>query len=240
MAANGTLLELKEVHTYYGQSHVLQGLSLAVGEGEVVALLGRNGAGKTTTMHSVMGLVPPREGSVCLQGEELRGKPPHEIFQRGVKLVPQGRRIIPSLTVEENLRLALIATRSSVRGELARVYKRFPILEERRNQRAGHLSGGERQMLAIARALLGKPRLILMDEPSEGLAPIVIGEIARIISEIKGTGVSILLAEQNVRLALEVADRHYILDKGRVQFQGTREELEANPEMMQSYLGVSV
>lgn len=238
----GTLLELKEIHTYYGQSHVLQGLSLEVGEREVVSLLGRNGAGKTTTMHSVMGLVPPRTGSVRLRGEELRGKPPHEIFRRGVTLVPQGRRIIPSLTVEENLRLALIAipTRVSVKEELGRVYRQFPILEERRKQRAGYLSGGERQMLAIARALLGRPRLILMDEPSEGLAPIVIREIAHIIREIKGTGVSILLAEQNVKLALEVADRHYVLDKGRVQFQGTREELEGNPQVMQSYLGVAV
>lgn len=239
---NGALLALEGIHTYYGRSHVLCGLSLSVGEREVVSLLGRNGAGKTTTMHSVMGLVPPREGSVRLLGEELRGKPPHEIFRRGVKLVPQGRRIIPSLTVEENLRLALLAApeRGSTRRELARVYEQFPILDERRKQKAGYLSGGERQMLAIARALLGKPRLILMDEPSEGLAPIIVQEIARIIREIKETGVSILLAEQNVKLALEVADRHYVLDKGRVQFEGTRDELEANPQIMQSYLGVAV
>jgi len=240
MASDGKLLELREIHTYYGQSHVLQGLSLEVAEREVVSLLGRNGAGKTTTMHSIMGLVPPRRGAIRLDGEELRGRPPHEIFQRGVRLVPQGRRIIPTLTVEENLRLALIAVPASVREELARVYEHFPILRERRHQHAGHLSGGERQMLAIARALLGRPRLILMDEPSEGLAPIVIREIAHIIFEIKETGVSILLAEQNVRLALEVAERHYVIDKGQVRFQGSGEELQSNPRVMESYLGVAV
>jgi branched-chain amino acid transport system ATP-binding protein len=234
------LLALDEIHTYYGQSHVLHGLSLEVEENEVVSLLGRNGAGKTTTMHSIMGLVLPRAGRVRLNGEEIQGKPPHEVFRRGVRLVPQGRRIIPALTVEENLRLALLAVRVEARRELTRVYERFPILEERRRQRAGHLSGGERQMLAVARALISQPKLILMDEPSEGLAPLIIQEIAHIITEIKGPGVAILLAEQNVPLALEVADRHYVLDKGGVQFHGTREELEANPQVMQNYLGVAL
>ena len=234
------LFEMQGIHTYYGQSHVLQGLTLKVDKNEVVSLLGRNGAGKTTTIHSIIGLTPPQEGSILFQGEDLKGKPPHEIFRRGIKLVPQGRRIISPLTVEENLRLALLAARvDDMRDEFARVYKRVHILRERRHQRAGHLSGGERQMLAIARALLGKPRLILMDEPSEGLAPFVIREIKHIINEIKQAGVAILLAEQNVKLALEVADRHYVIDKGQVQFEGTSVELQSHKKIMESYLGVS-
>jgi len=234
------LLEVQGIHTYYGQSHVLQGLSLKVDHNEVVSLLGRNGSGKTTTIHSIMGLTPPQEGKILFYGEDLKGKPPHEIFRRGIKLVPQGRRIISSLTVEENLRLALLAVQvADARREFEQAYERFPILKERRHQRAGHLSGGERQMLAIARAIVGKPRLILMDEPSEGLAPFVIREIKHIITEIKQAGVSMLLAEQNVKLALEVADRHYIIDKGQVQFEGTSGELQSNKKIMEGYLGVS-
>jgi len=234
------LLEVQGIHTYYGQSHVLQGLSLKVDHNEVVSLLGRNGSGKTTTIHSIMGLTPPQEGKILFYGEDLKGKPPHEIFRRGIKLVPQGRRIISSLTVEENLRLALLAVQvADVRREFEQAYERFPILKERRHQRAGHLSGGERQMLAIARAIVGKPRLILMDEPSEGLAPFVIREIKHIITEIKQAGVSMLLAEQNVKLALEVADRHYVIDKGQVKFEGTSGELQSNKKIMEGYLGVS-
>lgn len=233
------LLQVQDIHTYYGQSHVLQGLSLEVGEREIVSLLGRNGAGKTTTIHSIMGLTPPRAGRILFRGEELSGRPPYQIFRRHIKLVPQGRRIIPSLTVEENLRFALLMVRSDPRRELARIYEQFPVLQERRNQKAGHLSGGERQMLAIGRALLGKPALILMDEPSEGLAPIVVREIMRIITEANERGVSILLAEQNVKLALETADRHYVIDQGRVQFSGSGEALRAHPKIMESYLGVA-
>jgi branched-chain amino acid transport system ATP-binding protein len=235
------MLEVEGIHTYYGQSHVLHGLSLSVGKREVVSLLGRNGAGKTTTIRSIMGLTPPQKGHIKFKGEEIAGKPPHEIFRRGIKLVPQGRRILPTLTVEENLRLAMIrAEVKDRREELERVYNRFPILKERRRQKGGHLSGGERQMLAIARALLGKIGLILLDEPTEGLAPFIIREIKDIIMEIKEEGVAILLAEQNVRMALEVADRHYIIDKGEVKFEGTTAELKGNQQLMESYLGVSV
>ncbi|HED03487.1 MAG TPA: ABC transporter ATP-binding protein [Candidatus Fraserbacteria bacterium] len=233
------LLQVQDIHTYYGQSHVLQGLSLEVGEREIVSLLGRNGAGKTTTIHSIMGLTPPRAGRILFRGEELSGQPPYQIFRRHIKLVPQGRRIIPSLTVEENLKFALLMVRSDPRRELARIYEQFSVLQERRNQKAGHLSGGERQMLAIGRALLGKPALILMDEPSEGLAPIVVREIMRIITEVNERGVSILLAEQNVKLALETADRHYVIDQGRVRFSGSGEALRAHPKIMESYLGVA-
>lgn len=233
-------LEVKDVHTYYGQSHVLHGMTLDVHANEVVSLLGRNGAGKTTTIHSIMGMTPPRDGRILFDGNPINQKPPYEIFKHGIRIVPQGRRIIPVLTVEENLRLAALhAVNKNIKREIERVYEPFPILLERRNQRAGHLSGGERQMLAIARALLGKPRLILMDEPSEGLAPIIIREIAENISRIKQTGVSILLAEQNVKMALKAADRHYIVDEGVVKFTGTTAELE-HSETIEEYLGVSM
>lgn len=228
-------LELNDINTYYGGSHILHNLSLKVGEGEVTSLLGRNGAGKTTTMRTIMGLTPPRTGSIVFREEEIAGLPPHEIFRRGISLVPQGRRIFPALTVEENLRLAIIKG-----GELENAYERFPILKERRRQRAGHLSGGERQMLAIARALVGRPRLILFDEPTEGLAPIVVREIRGIITGIRGEGIAILLAEQNVKMALALADRHYIIDKGEVKFQGSRKELEEKGEVLETYLGVSI
>ncbi|MFQ6117510.1 MAG: ABC transporter ATP-binding protein [Candidatus Bipolaricaulia bacterium] len=235
------MLEVAEIHTYYAQSHVLHGLSLEVGENEVVSLLGRNGAGKTTTIRSIMGLTPPRKGSIKFQDEEIAGTHPYAIFRRGIKLVPQGRRIFPALTVEENLRLAMIKAKIGDRkGELEKVYERFPILRERRGQKGGHLSGGERQMLAIARALLGKTKLILLDEPTEGLAPVIIRAIKEMIIEIGRAGVAILLAEQNVRLALGVADRHYIIDKGTAKFTGTTPELRANQDIMKSYLGFSV
>lgn len=236
------MLEVAEIHTYYAQSHVLHGLSLEVGENEVVSLLGRNGAGKTTTIRSIMGLTPPRRGSIKFQGEEIARTHPYAIFQRGIKLVPQGRRIFPGLTVEENLRLAMIKAEIGDRkGELEKVYERFPILRERRGQKGGHLSGGERQMLAIARALLGRTKLILLDEPTEGLAPVIIRAIKEMIIEIgRRKGVAILLAEQNVPLALGVAARHYIIDKGLVKFTGTTPELRANQDIMKSYLGVSV
>ncbi len=235
------MLEVADIHTYYGQSHILHGVSLQVHRGEVVSLLGRNGAGKTTTIRSIMGLTPPQAGCIRFHGEEITHLPPHAIFQRGIKLVPQGRRIIPTLTVEENLKLALLKTtlRFDKRAELVRVYRRFPILGERRDQKAGHLSGGERQMLAIARALLGETRLVLLDEPTEGLAPVVVREVMRLIGEIKAAGVAILLAEQNVKMALEVADRHCIIDKGTVLFSGDTPYLKAHPEILTRHLGVS-
>jgi len=235
------ILEVAGIHTYYGGSHVLHGLSLNIKEGEVISILGRNGAGKTTTIRSIMGLTPTREGRIKFKETEISKKKPHEIFRYGIKLVPQGRRIVPMLTVEENLRLAMISAQvSSTREELERIYAKFPILKERRGQKGGHLSGGERQILAIARALLGQTSLILMDEPSEGLAPFIIREIRDTIMEIKRDGVAILLAEQNVKMALEVADRHYIIDKGTVKFEGPSDELRRRPDIMESYLGVSI
>lgn len=235
------LLSVECIHTYYGQSHVLQGLSLEVGRGEVVSLLGRNGAGKTTTIRSIMGLTPPRDGTIRFQDRRISDLPTHTIFRLGIRLVPQGRRIFSQLTVEENLKLAML--HSHVRDEhlaLEQLYDRFPRLRARRRNKGHHLSGGELQMLAVARALLGEPRLILLDEPSEGLAPLIVQEIRDMIKEIATTGVSILLAEQNVEMALRVAHRHVVIDKGQVRYQGSSAELEADSAIMEDYLGVSV
>jgi len=235
------VLELKDVHTYYGASHVLHGISLALKKGEAVSVMGRNGAGKTTLMRTVMALTPARRGQVLLQDAEITHLRPHEIFARGIKLVPQGRRVFAKLTVEENLRLALVGAKSGdSAGELKKAYVRFPILGERKRQKVQGLSGGERQMLAIARALLGDTSLLLMDEPSEGLAPLVVRELHDSILQIKGEGVTVLLSEQNTKMALSTCDRHYILEKGEIRFEGTTESIAKNGEVMMQYLGVSV
>lgn len=236
------MLRVDDIHTYYGPSYVLHGISLHVEEKEVVSLLGRNGAGKTTTIRSIMGLTPPRRGDITFLGEKIACKPPYEIFRLGIKIVPQGRQILPTLTVEENLKLALLKTdlEGGQKEALERVYEKFPVLGKTRKQPGGHLSGGERQMLAIARVLLGKTRLILLDEPTEGLAPLIVKEIEGIILDIKNEGVAIFIAEQNIRMALETADRHYIIDKGKVEFEGTDRDLKENPRVMESYLGISV
>ncbi|MBW2056401.1 MAG: ABC transporter ATP-binding protein [Deltaproteobacteria bacterium] len=235
------MLQVEDIHTYYGSSHVLHGVSLHVGEKEVVSLLGRNGAGKTTTIRSIMGLTPPREGDITFLGEKIARKPPHVIFHLGIKIVPQGKQIIPRLTVEENLRLAMIKADldRGTRETLGAVYDRFPVLGKRKRQPAGHLSGGERQMLAIARALLGKTKLILLDEPTEGLAPLIVQEIKGIVLNIKQQDVAIFIAEQNIGMALETAGRHYIIDKGRVEFEGTSEQLRRSETVMETYLGIS-
>ncbi len=235
------MLRVQDIHTYYGPSYVLHGISLHVEDKEVVSLLGRNGAGKTTTIRSIMGLTPPKEGEILFLGENIARKPPHQIFRLGIKLVPQGKQILPTLTVEENLRLALLKAdiERGQKASLRRVYEKFPILETRRKQPGGHLSGGERQMLAIARVLLGKTRLVLLDEPTEGLAPLIVQEIKDIILDIKKEDVAIFIAEQNVRMALETADRHYIIDKGKVEFEGTGQELTESRGVMESFLGIS-
>lgn len=235
------MLRVEDIHTYYGPSYVLHGISLQVEEKEVVSLLGRNGAGKTTTIRSIMGLTPPREGDITFLGKKIARRSPHEIFRLGIKLVPQGRQILPTLTVEENLRLAMLKAdiEKGHREALAMVYEKFPLLEARRKQPGGHLSGGERQMLAIARVLLGKTRLILLDEPTEGLAPLIVQEIKDIIIDIKKEDVAIFIAEQNIRMALETAERHYIIDKGKVEFEGTGQELRENRGVMESYLGIT-
>jgi branched-chain amino acid transport system ATP-binding protein len=235
------MLELKDVHTYYGPSHVLHGINLSLKKGEVVSVMGRNGAGKTTLMRTIMALTPARSGQVHFDGSEITHLRPHQIFARGIKLVPQGRRVFAKLTVEENLRLALVGAKASEPAlELKKAYSRFSILEERKNQKVRGLSGGERQMLAIARGLLGHTSLLLMDEPSEGLAPLVVRELRDSILKIKGEGVTVLLAEQNTKMALSTGDRHYILEKGEIRFEGTTESISKNGEVMMQYLGVSV
>ena len=235
------MLRVEDIHTYYGPSYVLHGVSLQVCEKEVVSLLGRNGAGKTTTIRSVMGLTPPREGNITFFGKKIARTPAHEIFRLGIKLVPQGRQILPALTIEENLKLAMLKADIQMRQNeaLARVYGKFPILGKRRKQPGGYLSGGERQMLAIARVLLGTTKLILLDEPTEGLAPLIVREIRDIILDVKQEGVAIFIAEQNIRMAMETADRHYIIDKGQVRFEGTGQKLTESRGIMERYLGIS-
>ena len=234
-------LELHEINTYYGTSHVLHGVSLEVPEGQIVCLLGRNGAGKTTTIRSIMGMTPPTRGSIKIFGEEVLGWRSNRIYTKGVRIVPQGWHIFPMLTVEENLCLGLIRSPASeIKAETEKAYDLFPILRERRKQKARTLSGGELQMLAIARAIMGTTRLLLMDEPSEGLAPLVLGQIGKTILELKQNRMTILLAEQNLQFALQVADRYYIIDNGMNVFSGSRDDLKANKEVQVRYLGVGI
>jgi branched-chain amino acid transport system ATP-binding protein len=228
-------LKIEDVHTYYGESHILQGVSLQVGAGELVCLMGRNGAGKTTTIRSIIGYNPPRSGRVMFRGKDVTGRPPYEIAGLGIGLVPQGRRIFQDLTVQENLTFA--ANRNGP-WSIERAHQVFPRLKERQGNRGRDLSGGEQQMLAIARALLMNPNLILMDEPSEGLAPLMVHEIARVIRELKGEGLAILLVEQNLALGLSVADRCYVLNKGQVVFESAPQQLRANEQVKKQYLGV--
>jgi branched-chain amino acid transport system ATP-binding protein len=233
-------LSVEGIHTYYGSSHVLQGVSLEVGMGEVVCLLGRNGAGKTTTIRSIMGLNTPAKGRILLFDQDIEKMKAYEIFQLGIRWVPQGRAIFPMLTVQENLQLAMVKIgKKDEAEELEKNYKMFPVLKEKRYVKAGTLSGGQLQMVAIARALMGPTRLILMDEPTEGLAPIVIRQIGETIMAMKAQGNTVLLAEQNLSLALAVADRLYIIDKGEIRFHGSVTDLQANDEVQRTYLGVS-
>ncbi|WP_428248323.1 ABC transporter ATP-binding protein [Ferrovibrio sp.] len=232
-------LQLQAINTYYADSRALHDVSLTLQSGEVLVLLGRNGAGKTTTMHSIIGFTPPRDGEVLLFGESLRGLPPEVVARRGVGLVPQGRRIFRSLSVMENLR---VAERPGPQGkaswDVARVFDLFPRLRERKAQAAGSMSGGEQQMLAIARALMGNPRVVLFDEPSEGLAPQIVEEVGDILRRLKTEGLSIILVEQNTRFALALADHVAILNTGRVVFDGTPAALAADPNLIAANLGV--
>jgi branched-chain amino acid transport system ATP-binding protein len=233
------MLKLVDVHTYYGESYVLQGISLEVKEGSVVALLGRNGMGKTTTIRSIIGFTPPRRGRVIFKGKDITGLQPYRIAQMNIGLIPQGRRIFPSLSIEENLTMA---ARGGVRAgawTLDRLYSLFPVLKERAKSKGNLLSGGEQQMLSIARALMTNPDLLLMDEPSEGLAPIIVQEIGHIIYQLKESGFSILLVEQNLHMALRVADYVYIMSKGTIVYEGIPEELRDNEEVKAKYLGVT-
>jgi branched-chain amino acid transport system ATP-binding protein len=230
------VLDIAGLHTYYGGSHVLQGLSLAVGARQVVAILGRNGMGKTTLMRSIIGFTPPRQGTVRFKGEEITGRPAFRMTALGIALVPQGRRVFPSLSVRENLE---VARRGNGAWNLERVYSVFPRLREREKNRANKLSGGEQQMLAIARALMSNPELLLMDEPTEGLAPLLVREVGRVIGELRREGLSILLVEQNLPLALSIADRVHILSRGQIVHSSTPAELMASEDVKSRYLGVA-
>ncbi len=229
-------LEVEGVHTYYGESHVLQGISLRVDPGEVLAILGRNGMGKTTLIRTIVGFTPPREGRVLYEGTEITRLPPFRMVALGMALVPQGRRVFPSLSVRENLD---VARRGEGRWNLEQVYALFPRLRERSDNRANKLSGGEQQMLAIGRALMSNPDLLLMDEPTEGLAPLLVREVGRVIGELKRSGLSILLVEQNLALALSVADRVHVLSRGQIVHSGTPAELMGNDDVKTRYLGVA-
>jgi len=233
------MLELIDVHTYYGESYILQGVSLEVKEGSIVALLGRNGMGKTTTIRSIIGFNPPRRGVIRFKGKNISGLLPHQVAQMGIGLVPQGRRIFSSLSVEENLTVAARDGGKAGAWILDRVHSLFPILKERAKCKGNLLSGGEQQMLTIGRALMTNPDLLLMDEPSEGLAPKIVREIGHIIAQLKETGFSILLVEQNLPMALSVADYAYIINKGMIVYQSTPEELRGDEEAKAKYLGVT-
>jgi branched-chain amino acid transport system ATP-binding protein len=235
------LLEVDEVHTYYGNIHALQGISLHVDEGEIVTLVGGNGAGKSTTLNTISGLVRPRGGSVRLAGEDLSRYAAHEITAKGIVQVPEGRRMFARLTVLENLKMGAFIVRDPavVRERIDHVFTVFPRLRERMNQTAGTLSGGEQQMLAIGRALMTRPKVMLLDEPSLGLAPILVEQIFATISEINAQGVTILLVEQNAHQALSIAARGYVLQTGRVVLAGSSEELRQNEMVRKAYLGES-
>ena len=229
------ILEVKGIDTYYGLGHILHGLSLSVAEGEVVALLGRNGAGKTTTMRSVTGLTPPKKGEILYKGGNIAGLDAHRISQMGIALVPETRGIFSYLTTRENLS---IAERKGSRWQMDDVLGRFPALRERLDSKGRLLSGGEQEMLAIARALLTGPDLLLLDEPSQGLAPLVVNAVMDTIRELKKQHVSMLLVEQNAEMALQLADRVYVVDRGTVVFEGTPERLRADQQVTSTYLGV--
>ena len=233
------MLEIKDLHVKYGAIHAIQGVSLGVDEGEVVSLIGANGAGKTTILHTISGLVKAASGSIELLGTNLLKTNPSAMIRLGLAHVPEGRRIFASMTVDENLEMGAFVRkdRDAVREEIREIYERFPRLMERRSQIAGTLSGGEQQMLAIGRALMGRPKLLLMDEPSMGLAPILVREIFKIIQELKASGMTVLLIEQNARLALSIADRAYVLETGRIVMEGNAQELLENDQVRKAYLG---
>jgi branched-chain amino acid transport system ATP-binding protein len=234
-----SLLEIENVHTYYGQIHALKGVSLAVDQGEIVTLIGANGAGKSTLLKSTSGLLRPRQGSIRLDGEELTQYPPHEIVTKGVVQVPEGRRVFGRLTVTENLEMGAfaISDQKLIKKNLEKVFNLFPRLRERGNQVAGTLSGGEQQMLATGRALMANPRVLLMDEPSMGLAPVLVDSIFETIRRLHAEGTTILLVEQNARMALQVAGRGYVLQSGTVLLSDTAESLRQNEMVRDAYLG---
>jgi len=224
------------LHTFYGKSHILHGVTLEVREGEIVALLGRNGAGKTTTLRSLMGLTPPRQGAVRLFGAEVTGLPPYRIAASGVGYVPEGRRVFANLTVEENL---MVPVERPGPWTVTRIYQIFPRLEQRRSNKGSQLSGGEQEMLSISRALLLNPKLLMLDEPSQGLAPLIVEDVFRMVVAARAEGLSVLLVEQNVRAAVEIADRAYVLDDGKVVYEGDAAEFGRNEQRVRELAGAS-
>jgi len=229
-------LKAEGLHTFYGKSHILHGVDLEVAEGQITALLGRNGAGKTTTLRSLMGLSPPREGRISIFDEDTKGWPPYRIAQFGVGYVPEGRRVFSNLTVEENLK---VPVERPGPWSISRVYQVFPRLQERRLNLGSQLSGGEQEMLSIGRALLLNPRLLILDEPSQGLAPLIVREVFQIVARMRSEGMSVLLVEQNVRMSLEIADHACVLDDGEVAYSGPAAQLAADEARVQSLAGAS-
>jgi branched-chain amino acid transport system ATP-binding protein len=233
------MLEVNDVHAYYGNIHALKGVSLTVEEDEIVTLIGANGAGKSTTLNTICGLLRPRSGSILLEGQEIHSVPPHDIVGLGVSQVPEGRRVFARLTVQENLEMGAFRRTDSngIQQDMERVFNLFPRLKERFKQVGGTLSGGEQQMLSIGRALMANPRVILLDEPSMGLAPILVEDIFRTIREINQEGTTVLLVEQNALMAFSVAHRGYVMETGTIALEGTAEELRENPQVKAAYLG---
>lgn len=233
------ILEVDRIDTYYGQSHVLQGVSLSIREGEVVCLLGRNGVGKTTTLRSIMGLAPPRSGRILLNDFDITGKPAFQIAQRGIGYMPDDRRIFADLSLFENLELARrLSKKGKVQWTLEKIYHLFPVFVDLKDRKGHQLSGGEQKMLAIGRALMKNPDLLLLDEPSEGLAPLIVQNLIEVLGRIRREGVTILLADQNLKFSRRTSDRGYILEKGMVQYEGTMEEIWQNEEIVKKYLVV--
>jgi len=229
------MLNVNGIHTYYGLSHILFDVSLTVSKGEVVGLLGRNGAGKSTTMRSIMGLTPPREGTITFNGENITGQKPYILYRKGIGYVPDDRRVFADLSVDDNFEI--VHSRGNEWNK-ERVYELFPALKEIKTRRGGNLSGGEQQMLTIARALMGSPDLLLLDEPTEGLAPLIVRDLEKQILKLRDAGISIFLSEQNIKSALKMISRVYVIDNGRIRFEGTVAELEANEEVKKKYLMV--
>ncbi|MBR2775276.1 MAG: ABC transporter ATP-binding protein [Selenomonadaceae bacterium] len=233
------MLEVKDINVYYGAIHAIKGISLAVEEGEIVTLIGANGAGKSTTLRTISGLLKPKTGEINFLGKNIAGMPAHKIVREGISQVPEGRRIFAEMTVQENLELGAFTRtdKDEIQNDFKMVFGRFPRLEERRLQQAGTLSGGEQQMLAMGRALMSRPKLLLLDEPSMGLAPLLIREIFSIIADINKTGTTVLLVEQNANMALSIANRAYVLETGRITISGDAKELAASEEIRKAYLG---
>jgi len=236
------VLEVRDIHSYYGKSHILHGVSLDLKKGELVCLLGRNGVGKSTTLKSIMGVVSPKQGSIRFNNQELVGKAPYEIARIGVGYVPEDRRIFRSLTVHENLLMGIKGGKKGANGEggwtIERAYRLFPKLAERRNNKGGHLSGGEQQMLTVVRTLMGNPQVILVDEPTEGLAPLIVKDVLDMLSTVRKSGVTVLMVEQNFKAAVKLADRVYIMSKGQMVFEGDAAALLAAENIRKNYLEV--